>query len=142
MSVEYRNQAIARVAFAVANSDGDVAPSERQALLDFMLRYPYVFDEYDRNDILAYFDNFMLHLDNYRRKTPVVDDWRIQNLTNYVFVEDLTAISGMLDALAEADGSVLAEEESIVSRIRNFVEGRLQSAREGSDGEADLAKDP
>ena len=142
MSVEYRNQAIARVAFAVANSDGDVAPSERQALLDFMLRFPYVFDEYDRNDILAYFDNFMLHLDNYRRKTPVVDDWRIQNLTNYVFVEDLTAISGMLDALAEADGSVLAEEESIVSRIRNFVEGRLQSAREGSDGEADLAKDP
>jgi len=86
MSVEYRNQAIARVAFAVANSDGDVAPRERQALLDFMLRYPYVFDEYDRNDILAYFDNFMLHLDNYRRKTPVVDDWRIQNLTNYVYV--------------------------------------------------------
>lgn len=137
MSVEYRNQAIARVAFAVANSDGDVAPSERQALLDFMLRYPYVFDEYDRNDILAYFDNFMLHLDNYRRKTPVVDDWRIQNLTNYVYVEDLTAIGGMLDALAEADGSVLAEEQSLVARIRTFVEGRLQSAREGSDDEAE-----
>jgi len=137
MSVEYRNQAIARVAFAVANSDGDVAPSERQALLDFMLRYPYVFDEYDRNDILAYFDNFMLHLDNYRRKTPVVDDWRIQNLTNYVYVEDLTAIGGMLDALAEADGSVLAEELSLVARIRTFVEGRLQSAREGSDDEAE-----
>jgi uncharacterized tellurite resistance protein B-like protein len=137
MSVEYRNQAIARVAFAVANSDGDVAPSERQALLDFMLRYPYVFDEYDRNDILAYFDNFLLHLDNYRRKTPVVDDWRIQNLTNYVYVEDLTAIGGMLDALAEADGSVLAEEQSLVARIRTFVESRLQSAREGSDDEAE-----
>jgi hypothetical protein len=137
MSVEYRNQAIARVAFAVANSDGDVAPSERQALLDFMLRYPYVFDEYDRNDILAYFDNFMLHLDNYRRKTPVVDDWRIQNLTNYVYVEDLTAIGGMLDALAEADGSVLAEEQSLVARIRTFVEGRLHNAREGSDDEAE-----
>jgi len=43
----------------------------------------------------------------------------------------------MLDALAEADGSVLAEEQSLVARIRTFVEGRLQSAREGSDDEAE-----
>jgi uncharacterized tellurite resistance protein B-like protein len=137
MSVEYRNQAIARVAFAVANSDGDIAPSEREALLEFMLRYPDIFDEYDRNDILAYFDNFLLHLDNYRRKTPVMDDWRIQNLTNYVFVEDLSAISGMLDALAEADGNVLDEEASIVSRIRIFVQSRLKNAPQAheDDGE-------
>lgn len=125
MSIDYRNQSIARVAFAVANADGEVAPSEREALERFLRRHPEVFDEFDVNDILAYFDNFRLHLNNYVRNTPTVDDYRIQNLTNYVYYEDLAPIARLLEVIAEADGQVVAVEDDIALRIGHFVSARL-----------------
>lgn len=132
MSIDYRNQSIARVAFAVANSDGEVAEVERAALEHFLERFPHIFDDFDRTDILAYFDNFRLHLANYRRKHEVIDDWRIQNLTGYVFSNDLGPIADLLETLAQADGVLAADEASLVSRIRHFLHERLtQSADHG-----------
>ena len=137
MSIDYRNQAIARVAFAVASSDGEVAEHERQALEAFLERFPTVFDAFDRNDILAYFDNFRLHLTNYRRKHEVIDDWRIRNLTGYVFSNDLPPIAELLDVLALADGHLHPDEASLVSRIRSFVAQRLDQGQAEADGAPD-----
>ncbi len=116
MAIDYRNQTIARVAFAVAQSDGGVQNVERDALQAYLSRHPETFTEDDQADILSYFDDFAFQLGR-----PVLDDWRLKSLGMYLYAHDTRPVLELIEQIAESFEGIVPAEQALLDRIQSHL---------------------
>jgi tellurite resistance protein len=116
MALNHRNQTIARVAYAVAQSDGAVQKIERDTLQTYLEAHHDVFSEDDQADILSYFDDFAFQLG-----TAVLDDWRMKSLGVYLYTHDASPMLDLLDKIAEAYDGIVPQEAALIGRIREHL---------------------
>ncbi len=122
MAIDYRNQTIARMAYAVAQSDGGVQSVEREALQAYLSEHPETFSDDDQADILSYFDDFAFQLGR-----PVLDDWRLKSLGMYLYNHDTRPVLELIERIAQAYDGVVPAEAALLERIQ----AHLAQARAG-----------
>ena len=117
MAIDYRNQTIARMAFAVAQSDGGIQNVEREALRQYLSQHPEVFSEDDQADILSYFDDFAFQLGR-----PVLDDWRLKSLSMYLYNHDTRPVLELIERIAESFEGIVPAERALLDRIQAHLQ--------------------
>lgn len=121
-----RNHTIARLAYALAQSDGTVTTPELQALEGFLLAHPERFTVEDRFDILGFIDDFQFAQ---RGRTPAFwTEWRLRQLPSLLLVDDAPVLLDLLMTLAEADRHVAPQELDLIARVREALNGPRTAA--------------
>lgn len=112
MAINHRNQAIARVAYAVAIADGSVQKTERETLKRMLDANPDIFNDDDRADILNYFDDF-----GFQMGRPVLDAWRLKSLPVTLYNHDAKTVVELLHHIAEAHDGIVPAEATLLEQI-------------------------
>ncbi len=128
MTSPSRNHTIARLAYAIALSDGQVSPAEYDALDRFLLVHPERFTAEDRYDILAFWDDFQFSQAHHQRPTTVWGAWRLPTLAGQLLVDDAPAVIDLLITIAEADQRVTPDENEFVAQVREALSGPHRTA--------------
>lgn len=111
MSFEHRLQMIARIAYAVAFSDGRVHPEERRALAAILQHH---FPIYEQNEIMHFFKDFE---ETNRTTGFVLDDGRIRKLHTYLFKADNEKVLEMVRAIADSFEGVHPSEQVLLDKL-------------------------
>lgn len=117
MSFEHRLQMIARIAYAVAFSDGRVSPEERRALAAILTEH---FPVYEQTEILQFFKDFD---ESHRTLGFVLDDGRIRKLQSYLFAEDNEKVLTMIHAIANSFEGVHPKEQVLIDKLEAKLGG-------------------
>ncbi len=121
-----RNHTIARLAYALAQSDGHVSASELQSLERFLHAHPERFSPEDRFDILGFIDDFQFA--QHGRSVAFWSEWRLRRLPSLLLVDDAPVLLDLLMSVAEADRHVSPEEFELIARVREALNGPQASA--------------
>lgn len=123
-----RNRTLAKLAFAVAQSDGKVSPVEIKALERFLEVHPEHFSLDDRAEILAHAEDLQMRRDAFRRRVSSVDPIWLRSLSQTLLVDDAAVVIDLMLTVAEADRRVSPEEFELIATIREALSGAYAPA--------------
>lgn len=123
-----RNRTVAKLAFAVAQSDGKVTPIEIMALERFLEVHPEHFSLDDRAEILVHAEDLQMRRDAFRRRTSAIDPIWLRSLSQTLLVDDAAIIINLMLTVAEADRRVSPEEFELIASIHEAFSGAHASA--------------
>ena len=118
MSIVYRNQAIARIAYAFAQVDGKVHPDEIDAVSQFLQANPKLFDAQDQAEVMAYFKDFLMRKPKIQEILP---DSRLQRIHEYLFQVDRAVVYQLMEAIAKSHEGISKIESDFLSKIEPYL---------------------
>lgn len=128
MATLSRNRTLAKLAFAVAQSDGKVTPIEIKALERFLDSNPAHFSHDDRADVLAHAEDLQMRRDAFRRRASSIDPIWLRTLAQTLLVDDAAMIIDLMLTVAEADRRVSPEEHELIATVREVLSGAYAPA--------------
>lgn len=118
MSIVYRNQAIARIAYAFAQIDGKVDLAEVEAVVQFLQAHPQLFDTHDQTEIIEYLNDF-------RQRSPkiqeILPESRLKRIREYLFGMDREVMYQLTQAIAQSHDGVSQMEADFLEKIQPYL---------------------